>query len=168
MDVQEQRVRFVIEATQGVRTFGGLCAAYEISRPTGYPWLQHYRESGVAGIAERSRKPHHSSRRTASELEQRVVEMRLRYPDWGARTLWRPSPRRYDPHPPRWEYPPGAWVLKVDCQGKLDIGGQKWRVSKTLAGEWVQLVKVEQRMLVFDCNALIRELDPGSWPPTEV
>jgi hypothetical protein len=46
----------------------------------------------------------------------------------------------------------------VDGQGKLDIRGQKWRVSKTLAGE-VQVVKVEQRMLVFYCNTLIRELD---------
>lgn len=74
-------------------------------------------------------------------------------------TRWRPSARRYDPHPPRWEYPQGAWVLKVDCQGKLDIGGQKWRVSKTLAGEWVQVVRVQPRILVFYCNTLIRELD---------
>jgi transposase InsO family protein len=87
VDVHEQRVRFVVEATQGARSFTALCAAYEISRPTGYLWLQRYRESGVAGIAEQSRKPHQSPRRTASELEQRVVELRMRYPDWGARKL---------------------------------------------------------------------------------
>jgi len=39
----------------------------------------------VAGIAERSRKPHHSPRRTDSEQEQQVTELRSRYPDWGAR-----------------------------------------------------------------------------------
>ena len=49
MDVHEQRVRFVIEATQPGRTFGALCAAYEISRPTGYLWLQRSRELGVRG-----------------------------------------------------------------------------------------------------------------------
>ena len=87
VDLHEQRVRFVVEATQGARSFTALCAAYEISRPTGYLWLQRYRESGVAGIAEQSRKPHQSPRRTASELEQRVVELRMRYPDWGARKL---------------------------------------------------------------------------------
>jgi transposase len=64
-----------------------LCAAYEISRPTGYLWLERYREHGVAGIAEQSRKPHRSPRRTAGELERQVVEVRLRYPDWGARKL---------------------------------------------------------------------------------
>lgn len=368
MDVHEQRVRFVVEATQRARPFGALCTAYEISRPTGYLWLRRYRELGVAGIAEQSRKPHHSPRRTARSFEQQVVEMRLRYPDWGARKLhvllereglrlprntihrilrrhglvgeerrdpaalqrfergqpnelwqmdfkgpkgwpekvgplsvlddhsrylitlaangstqgeavrkeleaafqrcgvpeamlmdhgtpwwstyslwggtqlslwlmrqgirlhwsrirhpqtqgkverfhgclqralerrgprpqerqawldayrwehnhvrphealgmetpatrWRPSPRRYDPHPPRWEYPQGAWVLKVDCQGKLDIRGKKWRVSRTLAGEWVQVVRVEPRMLVFYCNTLIRELDPGTQRSTIV
>ena len=87
MDVQEQRVRFVVEATQKRNSFGALCATYEISRPTGYLWLQRYREQGVDGIAERSRKPHHSPRRTDSDVERQVTELRLRYPDWGARKL---------------------------------------------------------------------------------
>jgi len=87
MDVHEQRVRFVVEATQKTRPFSALCAAYEISRPTGYLWLRRYEESGVRGIAEQSRKPHSSPRRTDAKLEQRVVEVRLRYPDWGARKL---------------------------------------------------------------------------------
>jgi transposase len=92
MDVQEQRVRFVVQATQKRRPFVALCAAYEISRPTGYLWLQRYREQGVAGIAERSRKAHHSPRRTGDELERQVTGLRLRYPDWGARSsrcCWR-------------------------------------------------------------------------------
>jgi hypothetical protein len=83
-------------------------------------------------------------------------------------TLWCPSLRRYDPNPPRWEYPRGAWVLKLDCQGKLDIKGQKWKVSRSLAGEWVQVVRVEQRMMVFFCTTLIRELDPGTQRSTIV
>ena len=56
----------------------------------------------------------------------------------------------------------GAWVLKVDCKGKLDIKGQKWRVGKALSGEWVHVVPVEQRMMVFYCTTLIRELDPAA------
>jgi hypothetical protein len=80
----------------------------------------------------------------------------------------RHSLRAYDPQPPRWEYPAGAWVLKVDSQGTLDIRGKKWRVSQTLAGNWVQIVRVEQRMLVFYCNALIRELDSGTQRSTIV
>lgn len=87
MDIQEQRVRFVVAAAQNAQGFSSLCAEFGISRPTGYLWLQRYQALGILGIAERSRKPHRSPRRTADNLEQRVVELRLRYPDWGARKL---------------------------------------------------------------------------------
>jgi len=381
MDVQEQRVKFVVAASRKEKPFVRLCEEFGISRPTGLLWVERYRRGGVGGIGEQSRRPHSSPWQTAAEFEKQVVGLRQRYPDWGARklqvllgregvqltrstihrillrrglvqdrerqaaaslrferaqpnelwqmdfkgpklwhqavgplsvlddhsrylialaangstqgepvreqlaeafqrcgvpegmlmdhgtpwwsmksasgrthlslwlmrqgirlhwsgirhpqtqgkverfhgslqralerrglprqrtqawldayrwehnhvrphealgmrtpaTLWCPSPRRYDPHPPRWEYPQGAWVLKVDCQGKLDIQGQKWKVSRALAGEWVQVVPVEQRMMVFYCTTLIRELDPGiqrstiverwipnSPPPTEL
>lgn len=72
---------------------------------------------------------------------------------------WRPSPRRYDPHPPPWEYPEGARVLKVDTEGKLKLQGRKWKIGKAFIGEPVQIVPVEQRLLVYYCNSLIRELD---------
>ena len=361
MDIHEQRVRFVIAATQRTRPFSALCAEYEISRPTGYLWLKRYRQLGVQGIAEQSRRPHRSPRRTDAALERQVVLVRQRYPDWGARKLrvvlarqglalprntihhillrhdlvheedrrtaavqrferaqpndlwqmdfkgprgwmqavgplsvlddhsrylialaangsthggpvreqleeafqrcgvpqgmlmdhgtpwgstqsasgqtqlslwlmrqgirlhwcglrhpqtqgkverfhgslvrallrrgrprtgmqawldayrwehnhvrphealemrtpasvWHPSPRRYDAHPPRWESPQGSWVLKVDSKGRVHIQGQKCKVGKALSGEWVQIVRVEERLMVFYCTTLIRELDPG-------
>jgi len=58
-----------------------------ISRPVGYEWLKSYRRGGVEGIAERSRRPQKSPRRTEGAEEQRVLELRRRYPDWGARKL---------------------------------------------------------------------------------
>src|SRR5437764_13304131 len=87
VDIQEQRVRFVVAASRGEKTFRALCQEFEGSRPTGYVWWQRYREQGLAGIAERSRRPDLSPRRTGHEWAQRVVELRQRYPDWGARKL---------------------------------------------------------------------------------
>ena len=87
VDIQEQRVRFVVAASRREKTFGILCQEFEVSRPTGYLWLRRYQEQGLAGIAERSRRPHVSPRRTGGEWEQQVVELRQRYPDWGARKL---------------------------------------------------------------------------------
>ena len=87
VDIQEQRVRFVVAASRREKTFGVLCQEFEVSRPTGYLWLRRYQEQGLAGIAERSRRPHVSPRRTGGEWEQQVVELRQRYPDWGARKL---------------------------------------------------------------------------------
>src|SRR5271167_1213530 len=87
MDVHEQRVQFVVAAKRRERSFTALCQEFGISRPTGRLWVQRYEQQGVAGIAERSRRPWHSPRRTAAELENKVVEWRGRYPDWGARKL---------------------------------------------------------------------------------
>jgi transposase InsO family protein len=359
MDVEEQKVRFVVAATRRERSLTALCEEFGISRPTGYLWWQRYKEAGLAGVEERSRRPKQSPGRTAAELEQRVVELRRRYPDWGARKLqvvlarqeveltrstihrillrhdlvqdrerrrqatgrfqrgtpnelwqmdfkspkgwnaavgplsviddcsryvlvlqavwsnhgalvreqlessftgcgvpqamlmdhgipwwsqkspsgitrltvwlmkqgirlhwsgfrhpqtqgkverfhgtleralqlreaprqqpqawldefrwehnhvrphealgmqtpasvWHRSERRYDPHPPGWEYPAGAKVLKVGPQGKLDAYGIRWKIAKALIGEWVQLERVGERILVYYCRTLIRELD---------
>jgi transposase InsO family protein len=359
MDVQQQRVEFVTAAKRGLQPFRSLCAEFEISAPTGYLWLHRYEQQGIAGIVERSRRPLASPARTAAKLEQRVVEVRGHYPDWGARKLqvvleregiqltrstihrillrhdlihegdqhppapqrferpepnelwqmdfkgpkawpqpvgplsvlddhsryvvvlaangntdgppvreqlesafqacglpqamlmdhgtpwwsqkapsgrtklslwlmrlgirlhwsavrhpqtqgkverfhgslqralrrrgtprenlqgwldayrwehnhvrphealqmktpasvWRPSSRRYDPQPTRWEYPVGSWVLKVDVQGKIEVQGQKWKISKALCGEWVRLERLDERVLVYYCATLFREID---------
>jgi transposase InsO family protein len=360
VEIYEQRVRFVVRAVQRSQSFSSLCADFGISRPTGYLWLRRYKELGVRGIAEKSRKPHSSPQRTDAWLEHRVSQVRCRYPDWGARKLrvvlsregvelprstihrillrhglvreedqhvpavqrferkrpnelwqmdfkgprgwpqpvgplsvlddhsrylvalaangstrgepvqrqleeafqrcgvpeamlmdhgspwwghlapsghtylslwlmrqgirlhwsgirhpqtqgkverfhgslqralaqrgspreniqawldsyrweynhirphealnmqtpanvWNPSPRRYDPRPPRWEYPPGAWVLKVDGEGKVKAKGRNWKINKALAGEYVQLVDTGDRWMVFYCSTLVREIDP--------
>ena len=85
--VQEQRVRFVVAASRGEKDFRALCQEFDISRPTGYLWWRRFQEQGLSGIAERSRRPRRSPRQTEGEREQRVVELRQRYPDWGARKL---------------------------------------------------------------------------------
>lgn len=376
MDLKEQRVRFVVAASRKEKPFSALCHEFGISRPTGYLWLRRYRDAGVSGIAERSRRPHVSPHQTCAKLEEHVVQLRQRYPDWGARKLqavlarravaltrstvhrillrrdlvwerdrhslatirfersapnelwqmdfkgpklwpqpvgplsvlddhsryavvlqavgsthgelvreqlegafrtcgvpeamlmdhgcpwwktqapsgvtqlslwlmkqgirlhwsrirhpqtqgkverfhgtlqramerrgppsdelqkwldafrwehnhvrphealgmktpaqvWQTSPRRYDPNPPRWEYPAGSRVLKVDCQGKVELCGWKWKVSKGLIGERVRVVQVEQRFQVYYCATLVREVDPQvrsstvieRWIPAEV
>ncbi len=360
MEVSEQRIQFVKAAAQRAQPFSTLCEEYGISRPTGYLWWKRFEQDGVRGLREQPRKPLHSPRRTAEDLEQLVVEQREQRPDWGARKLqvvlakdhhidlpcntihrilrrhhlvpaqrrdsaalgrferaepnelwqmdfkgpknwpqprgplsvlddhsrylivlaangstrsepvreqlegafdrcgmpeamlmdhgtpwehqrhrrndlplfvahapgpsfdwsgvghpqtqgkverfhralqsalrkrgvpakenvqawldayreehnqvrphqalgmqtpatrWRPSARRYDPNPPRWEYPEGAWVRKLDGEGKLGLQGHNWNISRSLAGEQVQIVPVEHRLLVFYCQTLIRELD---------
>lgn len=368
MDVREQRVQFVVAASRREKSFSALCEEFNVSRPTGRLWLQRYREHGIAGIAERSRAPQHRPTQTPACVEVQVVELRQRYPDWGARKLqvllaraglkltrstihrillrqglvreqdrhaaavqrfersqpnelwqmdfkgplqrgeatgplsvlddhsryvialrameslrgeavreqlegafaqcgvpeamlmdhgtpwwsmrsgggltylslwlmrhgiqlhwsgirhpqtqgkverfhgalqravdrrvggeqltqqwldeyrwehnhvrphealgmatpascWQPSARRYDPHPVAYQYEPGAWVLKVDCQGKLDVGGRKWKINLALRGERVQLIRIEERVQVYYCRTLVRELDFASQRSTIV
>ena len=87
MEVSEQRIRFVVEASLSGRSMTELCASFGISRPTGYLWLERYRAGGVAGMQEGSRRPRFSPSRTAPPIEQRIVQLRRQRPDWGARRL---------------------------------------------------------------------------------
>jgi len=47
VDVQDQRVRFVVAAHRGEKYFQELCAEFGISRPTGYEWLRRYQTAGI-------------------------------------------------------------------------------------------------------------------------
>src|SRR5260370_15008571 len=87
INVQEQRIEFVVAASRGEQSMTRLCAEFGISRPTGYNWLKRYQRNGIRGVEEKSRRPHHSPERTAQPLEERVVELRRERPDWGARKV---------------------------------------------------------------------------------
>ena len=52
MDIQEQRVRFVVAASREEKSLTALCQEFGISRPTGMLWKRRYRQRGLAGIAE--------------------------------------------------------------------------------------------------------------------
>ncbi len=85
--VQDERIRFVIEASRQERPLAAICRDFGISRTTGYTWLSRYRETGrVNDLRERSRRPHRIPRRTSEAVVDRVIGLRLTY-DWGARKL---------------------------------------------------------------------------------
>lgn len=75
--VMEQRVEFVIRAQRREESIAQLCREYGISRPTGYLWLERYREVGsISALGEHSRRPWRTPRRTAGAIEARVLEWR--------------------------------------------------------------------------------------------
>lgn len=94
VDVRDQRVEFVVRASRG-ESLSGLCREYGISRLTGYVWQKRFREQGVAGVEERSRRPLLSPQRTALPIEARIVALRRQRPDW-ERASW-----------------PSCWSVKV-------------------------------------------------------
>lgn len=66
-----------------------LCRRFGVSRKTGYKWLSRYRESGVAGLEDQSRRPIHSPSQTSLVVESQVLELRETHPAWGGRKLRR-------------------------------------------------------------------------------
>jgi transposase InsO family protein len=80
----------VIRAESGEEPMKRLCEEFGISRPTGYLWLKRYRGcEKLEELGELSRRPHRSPQRTAARLEERVVDLRTKNPDWGASKIWK-------------------------------------------------------------------------------
>jgi transposase InsO family protein len=83
----DERMRFIVEYGTDDWTMSELCERYEISRKTGYKWLERYRLEGAGGLMERSRAPHEHGRATAEPLAAAIVGLRGERPSWGARKI---------------------------------------------------------------------------------
>jgi transposase InsO family protein len=64
-----------------------LCERYEVSRKTGYKWLDRYRLEGAAGLLDRPHAPHIHGRATPQHLVDAIVGLRRERPSWGPRKI---------------------------------------------------------------------------------
>jgi transposase InsO family protein len=85
--VVEERIRFVAVASRGECNFGRLCQEFGISRQTGYTWLKRYAAGGSGEMFDKSRRPLQSPAKIQATTEERIIALRQRWPDWGARKL---------------------------------------------------------------------------------
>ncbi len=89
----ELRKQFIADWRRGRRTVMELCAMYGISRKTAYKWMQRYeeaaggREAAGGWAQDRSHAAHVVHNKTAAEIEEALMALRLRFPRWGARKL---------------------------------------------------------------------------------
>ncbi len=88
------RMHFVTDWQSGCWTMTELCADYQISRKTGYKWLERYEMHGPAGLHDRSSCPHYSPQATDPTLVAALVAVRQRHPRWGAKKLLAIARRR--------------------------------------------------------------------------
>jgi transposase InsO family protein len=82
-----ERHEFVLLASQKEANIRRLCRRFGISSRTGYKWLHRFNDKGVAGLADRSRRPHHSPARTSAAVEKKVLVVQRKYREWGGRKL---------------------------------------------------------------------------------
>lgn len=81
------RTKFVILALEPDANMAELCRRFEISRPTGYKWLNRYREHGLEGLVDRSRRPNSSQISVDGEAVLQVLELRGEHKRWGPKKL---------------------------------------------------------------------------------
>lgn len=81
----DQRKEFILEASEEDANISQLCVKYGISRKTGYKWINRAAKS--LPLCDQSRRPYQQPSKTAIELEQKIVQMRMNHPAWGGKTI---------------------------------------------------------------------------------
>jgi putative transposase len=81
--VEDERLRFVARLLDGEK-MATLCAQFGISRKTGYKIYDRYKDSGVHGLTDRSRRPYRHANQLPLVIETQIVRLKRDYPDWGA------------------------------------------------------------------------------------
>ena len=91
-DPVTERKRFVVEAQGGLFSHTELCRRHNISRRTGYKWLERYEAEGPDGLLDRSHRPHSCPHATETYVLEATFELRRTRPRWGAaKILGRPE-----------------------------------------------------------------------------
>jgi transposase InsO family protein len=93
-----QKLEFVRLATAPGANVSALCGRFEIGRTCAHKLIARYRAEGEAGLAERSRQPRSSPRRSAPEVEAAVLSVRAANPVWGGRKIARVLARQQKGH----------------------------------------------------------------------
>ena len=81
--VVEERLRFIARLLDG-ETMASLCREFGISRKTGYKVYDRYKDCGLDGLTDRSRRPYRHANQLPMQIEKLIVRLKTEYPRWGA------------------------------------------------------------------------------------
>jgi putative transposase len=79
----DERLRFVARLLEGEQ-MASLCREFGISRPTGYKIFNRYKDLGLLGLEDRSRRPYRHANRLSFQVERAIVAVRREHSSWGA------------------------------------------------------------------------------------
>jgi transposase len=81
----EQRVKFIMDALDGTYNMTELCDYYNISRKTGYKWLDRYGRGGIDALRNRSRAPLSHPRQMSHQVKEAILSIKKRFSSLVAR-----------------------------------------------------------------------------------
>lgn len=105
----DQRTQFIADYLRQTLSITELCQHYQVSRKTGYKWIDRYLTLGPAGLDEFSRRPRHCPRETPEHVVEALLEARRRHPSWGAKKLLAIVSKRH----PDWPWPHRATIYDI-------------------------------------------------------
>jgi putative transposase len=122
----DQRTQFIADHLRHAWSITELCELYEISRKTGYKWIDRYLRQGPGGLEERSRRPRRSPRQTAEDIVTAILDTRRRHPTWGGKKLLALLHRQH----PRWALPGRSTASDIlKRHGMVPLRRQRRRVG---------------------------------------
>jgi len=82
----DERLRFVARVLEG-ENMSALCREFGISRPTGYKFFNRYKDLGLEGLEDRSRRPYRHANKLPFQVERAILAIKHKRPTWGAPTI---------------------------------------------------------------------------------
>jgi putative transposase len=104
----EERVHFISDYLKAKYDVSALCEAYGISLKTGYKWINRYKECGIDGLREVSRRPHNSPYKTPGRIKKEIIHLRKRF-GWGPKKLLILMQSKH----PNWDSPGRSTVCDI-------------------------------------------------------
>ena len=87
INVIDQRKLFIQEHLENKENIAQLCRQFDISRPTGYKWIERYKNEGFKGLEDKSRAPYIQKDATPTEVVNAILEIKYKYPTWGPKKI---------------------------------------------------------------------------------
>jgi putative transposase len=118
----DQRTQFIADYLRQTFSITELCQHYQVSRKTGYKWIDRYLTQGPVGLDERSRRPRNYPRETPPHVVEALLEARRRHPSWGAKKLLTIASKQH----PDWPWPHRATIYDILNRHGLRKYGSDW------------------------------------------
>lgn len=90
----DERLRFVARRLDGEK-MAVLCREFDVSRKTGYKIFNRYKDCGLEGLTDRSRRPYRHANRLPFQIEKLIIRLKKEKPSWGAPKIRERLRRRF-------------------------------------------------------------------------
>jgi transposase InsO family protein len=82
-NTMDERFKFVARVLDGEK-MASLCREFGISRPTGYKIYNRYKDHGLEGLEDHSRRPHRHANQLPFQIERTILRIKKEHTSWGA------------------------------------------------------------------------------------
>jgi len=72
----DERIKFVARLLDG-ENMSRMCREFGISRKTGYKIFNRYKDFGLAGLQNQSRRPHRYANKLPFQVEKAIIQIRV-------------------------------------------------------------------------------------------